>query len=62
MDERVAEAVKAAAVEGRVPCAAALALARRLGVAPSQVGQAANELGIKIADCQLGCFGSGKRT
>ena len=61
MDERVAEAVRDAAVERWLPCAAALALAERLGVAPSEVGAAANELGIKIADCQLGCFGGGRK-
>lgn len=42
--------------EGRVPCAAALAIAHELGMAPQAVGRAANEAGIKIADCQLGCF------
>ncbi len=47
--------------EGTVGCPVALALARRLGVNPLQVGGAADDLGIRIVDCQLGCFGAGKR-
>ena len=60
VDERVAAEVKGAAPERRLPCAAALAIAERLGVPPLAVGEAANALGIKIVDCQLGCFGRGK--
>ena len=41
----------------RLPCVKALALAKRLKVKPIEIGRAANELGIKITDCQLGCFG-----
>ncbi len=47
--------------DGTIGCPVALALARRLGVNPLQVGGAADELGIRITDCQLGCFGAGKR-
>ena len=41
----------------RLPCAKALALAKRLKVNHLEIGKVANELGIKITDCQLGCFG-----
>ncbi len=41
----------------RIPCVKALALAKRLKVKPTEIGKVANELGIKITDCQLGCFG-----
>jgi len=61
VDERVAEAVRQAAAGRRLPCAAALAVAARLGVEPRVVGETANALGIKIVDCQLGCFGGGKK-
>jgi hypothetical protein len=61
MDERVADEVRRRAPEGRLPCAEALAIAERLGVAPAAVGEAANALGIKIVDCQLGCFGGGAK-
>ena len=42
--------------DGRIACRRALQLAERLGVAPGEVGQVAEEQGIKIASCQLGCF------
>ncbi|MFW6161267.1 MAG: hypothetical protein ACODAJ_00775 [Planctomycetota bacterium] len=61
VDERVAEAVRAAAEDGRLACAEALAIAERLEVEPRAVGEAANRLGIKIVACQLGCFGGGAK-
>jgi len=61
-DERiVVEAVRREAREGRLPCRDALALAERLGVDPRRVGEAADELGVKIVECQLGCFGWRRR-
>ena len=54
--QRITEAVEAEAQDGRLPCAKALALAKRLGVSPEAVGRACNEAGIKIKRCQLGCF------
>lgn len=56
VDERVKEAVKERAEEGRIPCAVALKLAEELGVPALEVGKAANALGIKIVACSLGCF------
>ena len=47
--------------DGSIACAQALALAKELGVTPAAVGGAADDLGIKIRDCQLGCFGRGKK-
>jgi len=55
-DERVAAALRERAADGRIPCAEALALAEELGVPTLEVGKAANELGIKIVNCSLGCF------
>lgn len=55
-EEKVKEAVKAKAQEGRIPCAVALKLAEELGVPTMEVGDAANELDIKIVKCSLGCF------
>ncbi|MHC5034718.1 MAG: hypothetical protein ACYTFZ_06750 [Planctomycetota bacterium] len=57
LDRRVIEAVEAEAEEGRIPCARALALARRLGVDPKKIGEACNRARVKIVHCQLGCFG-----
>ncbi|HSW11047.1 MAG TPA: hypothetical protein VLK32_09115 [Bacillota bacterium] len=55
-ERKVVEAVRQAAVDGRLTCAGGLDLARRLGVAPALVGRACDQLGVKIASCQLGCF------
>lgn len=64
-DEEKGGPVTAAAIEralretaegGRIACAAALALAARLGVSPRAVGTAADRIGIRIGACQLGCF------
>ncbi|MDT3699277.1 MAG: hypothetical protein RO469_07590 [Thermincola sp.] len=50
------EAVKNAATDGKLSCVAAHSLAEKLGVELIMVGKAADELKIKIKDCQLGCF------
>ena len=44
------------AVDGRISCRAAFGLAGRLSVSVSRIGRAADDLGIKIVACQLGCF------
>ena len=54
--EKVLQAVKEAAPEARLSCADAHALAEKLGVEPAVIGQAADELKIKIKNCRLGCF------
>jgi hypothetical protein len=41
----------------RIDCADALRVANEAGVAPIEIGKACNEAKIKIAGCQLGCFG-----
>ena len=42
--------------EKRLPCAEAFRIAHDLEVPIAQVGQACNDIGIKIKGCQLGCF------
>ncbi|MGE5484138.1 MAG: hypothetical protein ACM3X4_03845 [Ignavibacteriales bacterium] len=56
IEDRIIEAVKSAARDGRLPCKEAFGLAAALGVAPALVGRAADVLGVKISGCQLGCF------
>ena len=41
---------------GNLTCAAAFELARRLKTTPMRVSKAANMCGLKIRNCQLGCF------
>ncbi|GAJ06503.1 unnamed protein product [marine sediment metagenome] len=48
--------LKASLVEGRLPCAVAFEIGRKLEVSPRKVGDMANRLKIKISSCQLGCF------
>ncbi|MFP4056879.1 MAG: hypothetical protein ACLF0G_08415 [Candidatus Brocadiia bacterium] len=60
VDEKLAQAVRRRAREGRLACAAAFAIAEELGLRRIEVGRAADALGVKIVDCQLGCFGRGK--
>lgn len=50
------EEMRASLVNGKIPCAIAFKIARKLKVSPKQVGDTANRLNIKISSCQLGCF------
>lgn len=50
------EAVRKAAPNNRISCAAAMALANKFSVPPRLVGEIADCLSIKISKCQLGCF------
>lgn len=52
----VLEAVKRTATEGRMSCTAARKLAEELKVPVRVVGEAADELKVKIKACELGCF------
>jgi hypothetical protein len=55
-DEEIRRAVRGAAADGQAACKTLLAVANRLGVPPRRVGQACNEVGVKVRACQLGCF------
>ena len=59
--ETLSQAIRAALVGGQLPCAEAFRIAHELGVAPAEVGRAADELGIRISRCQLGLFGYGPK-
>ena len=56
MNHTLEEQLKASLVDDKLPCAIAFKIAKKLEVTPKQVGDMANKLGIKIANCQLGCF------
>ncbi|MFC2038907.1 hypothetical protein ACFLUG_03960 [Chloroflexota bacterium] len=55
-DKAIEEEIKASLVDGKLPCPVAFKIAEKLGVSNKQVGDMANKLDIKIANCQLGCF------
>jgi len=48
--------LKCVARNGRITCPSAHELAQEFAVKPKVVGTLCNELSIKIANCQLGCF------
>ena len=54
---RLIETLKSeAGDEKRLACADAFRIAKDLDVPLADVGRTCNELGIKMAQCQLGCF------
>jgi len=54
--EKMKLALGEAAPQGKISCGEARALAERLGLPYALAGETADELGIKIWGCQLGCF------
>ena len=50
------EAIKASLADGFLPCATAFQIAKKLKVPLVAVGNAADDLGVRVANCQLGCF------
>ncbi|MBE3585354.1 hypothetical protein [Desulfofundulus thermocisternus] len=56
VEPRVLEAVRQAAVDGRLTCTEARRLAGELNVPVRVVGAACDALGVKIKACELGCF------
>ncbi len=56
MKEKVEDQLRAKAVDDTISCAVARALAEEIGLSYKEIGAAADELGIKIKECQLGCF------
>jgi LAO/AO transport system kinase len=53
---KIEEEIKKRAVNGRLPCPVARKIAKELSVSYKEVGRTADELKIKITDCELGCF------
>lgn len=56
MKEKVEKQLRAKVVNDTISCAVARALAEDIGISYKEVGAAADKLGIKIEECQLGCF------
>lgn len=54
--EELRAKIRAAAPEGKIPCAAAFRLAEEMEVSHQELGDLLNDLRIKIIQCQLGCF------
>ena len=56
MEDKIREEITKQAKDNRLPCPVARKIAQELSVSYSAIGKAANELKIKITDCELGCF------
>lgn len=56
ISQGVLEAVKEAAEDGRLSCPRARKLAEELNATPQEIGEACNQLKIKLYACELGCF------
>ncbi len=54
--EELISAIKEATINGRLSCETAHRLSNERSVPLQAIGALCNELKIKIADCQLGCF------
>ncbi|MCX7683158.1 MAG: hypothetical protein N2508_14525 [Anaerolineae bacterium] len=50
------QAIREGLILGRLPCAVAWAIAARFGIPRLHVANAAEKLGIRIGQCQLGAF------
>jgi hypothetical protein len=56
MKDMIRDAVRRAAKDNRLSCEAAHQIGKELNVPLQEIGTVCNELKIKIAACQLGCF------
>jgi hypothetical protein len=56
MRTELKEEIMKRAVGGKLACAVARSIAEELHITYMEVGEAADELGIKIKNCELGCF------
>ena len=55
-DKTLHDAIRLGLKDGRLPCPKAFEIAATLHVPIRQVGEACNQMAIKISHCQLGCF------
>lgn len=56
MNEELTQKMLEKAVDGKLPCSVARKIAEDLNIPYKAAGDAANELGIRIKSCELGCF------
>jgi hypothetical protein len=52
VEKRILDSV----VDGRIPCPVLRAIAEDEGIPYSEAGRIANQLKVKISNCELGCF------
>jgi hypothetical protein len=54
--ELIRREVAASLEDGRLPCAVAHSIARKLTVTSREVGDTATLMSVKVSQCQIGCF------
>ena len=54
--QAVQERIATASLDGRLPCAKALSIAKSLEISSTLVGMVADQMNIRVHKCQLGCF------
>ena len=54
--EKLTEKVNALSKDGKISCKQALKLAEEEGISSRDLGNVLNEIKVKVATCQLGCF------
>ena len=57
VNDLLAEAVRARAAQGEIPCAVAFEIAEERNASPEEVGFTLDKLGVKVVKCQLGLYG-----
>ncbi len=56
LTEEQKKEIRASVVDGKLPCARAFQLSVELKISLKEIGKFCNEDGIKVKNCQLGCF------
>jgi len=54
--ETLMDTIRSASIDNRLTCEAAHELSEKLHISLQEIGAVCNELKIKVAQCQLGCF------
>lgn len=54
--EKIRVSLKEQSVGGKISCPLARNISEELNVPYEEVGRVADELGVKISGCELGCF------
>ncbi len=54
--ELIGKYIKKGSVKGKITCSALRKIAEKLGTTYKVAGQTADDLNIKIKNCDLGCF------
>ena len=54
--KKIEEVINKKSKAGKLPCAICFKIAEDFGISKREIGKVLNEMKIRIAQCQLGCF------